>query len=114
MDQLMIWSGTHTRPIKLMDFRLVPRRSSGNFPLRVRNQSKDYTAIGVTLSVDGVGADQIWLSRDGTVFASYVDLGDLPPDAWSPMLWLRRNTPASAALGPMEAKLHASAASWGV
>lgn len=112
MDQLMIWSGARTKPLAKMDFRAVPRRSSGDFPFRVRNHSKDYTAVAVRVSVDGDGANQIWLSVEGTQFAGYIDIGDLAPDAWSPMLWLRRNTPADADLGPMEATLRASATSW--
>lgn len=116
-DSLAFWpaaSGT-AKPVVTVNFKTVPRRSSGDIKLRVKNQSRDYTAVGVVVSIEDITAgsgDQILLSADGLNFGPTLDLGDLTRTAISPQFWIRRTTASTAVTGAQQARLRVHATSW--
>lgn len=86
--------------------------SSDDTQLRVYNNSDLYQAEDVTVSLDGPNQGQLYLSADGDVFTTSVDVGDIPPGAYSPPFWLRRVTAHMVANGSYSATLLATPAAW--
>src|SRR4051794_9825245 len=99
-DKLSFWNMTLNKPPTKLDFNGksagLPRRSSGDLTLIVKNQSGLYTASDVTVTIEDTtvaGArTQFLLSLDGISFTASLDLGDMPPNSVSTTFWLRRTT----------------------
>lgn len=115
-DQLALWGAATDARINRIDFGAVPARSSGDVQVRVKNQSSQYTAHGVVVTVEDVdpagAATQLLLSLDGRTFTASVSLGDLIPTATSTLIWLRRATASDAPTGLTQARLRAHASTW--
>lgn len=111
-DDLAFWLMSQNSP--LVSIRSsAPRRSSGDYALRLKNRSASYIATAITLSLDGPSAVQYLISIDaGFSFAATADIGDLAPTAISDSIWLRRVTPSGTALGAHTCTLRATPASW--
>lgn len=109
------------RPLEYTDLAwgVCPRGSSADMILRVRNDSALYVARGVSVDVVATGGDEPsvaqghLLSADaGVTFTPTVPVGDLPPQAISPLLTLRRITAPDAPLGAATFHLRVQVTSW--
>lgn len=119
-NRLAIWHPTSDAHIggAYFDWGDTPRNSSADRTCRVKNLSATLTATAVTAAFDiltdatpSVPA-QFLISEDGTTFGATADLGDIPPGGLTPVLTVRRNTPANAALSVWEPRIIAQASSW--
>ncbi len=98
----------------------IPRVSSEDRVLRVKNLSYTYTAHEVTIrfTEQGIGdplrsvAAQHYLSLDGETFTATVNVGNLDPQAMSEIVTVRRVTAPDADLGFGDVQLIAEAAAW--
>lgn len=114
-DLLALWGVTRDARIVRLDWGTVPPRSSGDVKIRVKNESTQYTAHDVTVSLEDVtagAAARFLLSLDGNAFTATVNLGDLPATAISAVVWIRRATPSDAATGPTNCQLRVHATAW--
>jgi hypothetical protein len=119
-DVLALWGASYDHSVVKLNFNGtspgLPRRSSGDSKLRVKNLSNQYLAADVTVTVEdttvpGARTDFL-LSLDGFRFAASINLGDLPHNATSPVFWLRRVTASTAPVGAKSARLRVHAGSW--
>lgn len=92
-----------------LQFGRVGRGSSDDTALRVVNTNSQYSAAEITVTVD---SDQLWLSLDGDVFSTTVNVGTLPPNAGSAPFYLRRVTPSDADESYTQATITATPSSW--
>lgn len=114
-DSLAFWGLSINARVGRINFGSVPKRSSEDQLFRVKNESAQYTAQAVVISLEDVTADtaaQYLLSVDGQSFAATANLGDLHAQALSPTVWLRRATPSTSATGALECKIRAHATAW--
>lgn len=86
--------------------------SSGDVTFQVINQSTLYTAASVIVSITGANSNDLLISLDGQEFAATVELGDMVPGAISPVIYLRRVTPAAQATGLKSAEIQLTTTSW--
>jgi YbbR domain-containing protein len=70
----------------------VTPSSSDDTQLRVYNTSDLYQAHEVTVTIDGPNDGQLYLSVDGDEFTASIDIGDIPPGAYSSTFTMRRVT----------------------
>lgn len=113
MDNLVFYDNDdHSTEIDDLDYGPVAPASSDDTSLFVFNDSDTYQANDVIVTLDGDDADQLWLSLDGEVFGTTVDVGDIPPNAGSAGFVLRRVTASTIATGACSAELIATPGSW--
>lgn len=112
MVDLAFWGYLDPAQLLTCDLGVVAARSSDDIQLRITNLDTEYTATGITVTVTGGAAAQLWLSDDGEVFGDSVQVGDVPALAASAPFWLRRVTPSTAAAGAYTAGLLATATGW--
>lgn len=120
-DRLAVWHPTSDAHISgaYYDWGDVPRSSSADRNCRIKNLSSTLTASSIQVSFDALTnttpsvPGQFTISADnGTTFLATVNIGDLAPGGLSPVLIVRRNTPANAALSVWEPRIIAQATSW--
>jgi hypothetical protein len=113
MDNLVFYDNDdHSTQIDDLDYGAVAPASSDDTSLFVFNDSDTYQANDVVVTLDGDDADQLWLSLDGEVFGTTVEVGDIPPNAGSAAFVLRRVTASTTSTGPCTAELIATPGSW--
>lgn len=112
MDALALWGYSRDAEILVVDFGTVPRRSSDELQVRVKNLSTSYTATDVVVSIVGALDWHYYLSLDDDVFTATVELGDLAPGDLSDGITVRRVTPTTAPLGEHTVDIRATPASW--
>jgi hypothetical protein len=95
-----------------IDIGTVGAGSSDDTILRIYNTSDAATAEDVTLSLDGDQQEQLYLSLDGDIFGTSIDLGDIPPSGFSPVFTLRRVTASVTVDGPCAADLVITPVGW--
>ena len=84
----------------------------------MKNLSPTLTANAVTLAFDALTNTtpsipaQFLVATDGLTFGATADLGTLAPGQITPVLTIRRNQPANAALSVWEPRVIAQASSW--
>jgi hypothetical protein len=119
-DRLVFWSATadEKMPPATLDWGDVPRSSSADRIVRVKNISGTHTANNVRVSFDiltdgtpSVPAQHL-VSYGGGAFLAQVNLGSLGPGAISGPITLRRVTPSNAVLGLFAPRASAVADSW--
>ncbi len=113
-DKLSFWGFTIDSRLQSIDFGAVPRRSSGDVRLRVKNESMAYIARNVTVTAQGgLGpASHFYFSVDGSTFTASAALGDLWPSAFSTTFWIRRTTPDGYPATTRNTYLKVTATSW--
>lgn len=119
-DRLAFWSATADQkmPPATPDFGDVPRSSSDDFVVRVKNLSATKTAGNVIVSfdilTDGVPTvpAQHLVSTDGVTFTAQVNIGSLAPGAISAPVTVRRVTPSNAQLGLWAPRMSAVPGTW--
>lgn len=119
-DRLEIWKPSTDAEIDpgTFDWGDIPRNSSAQKTFRVKNRSATLTAHGVVLSFEQntamVPSQAGWhqFSTDGSTWASTINIGDLAPGALSPVLYVRRVTPANAQLSLGSLRMNAHPGSW--
>ncbi len=111
-DVLSLWQARGDAALSTLALGDVPAGSSADTQFRVKNLSSVLTATGVQLTFTGSAAGELWLSADGQRFAASVSIGNLRPGSASPIVTLRRVTPAAAAAGEHSATLQLLATSW--
>jgi hypothetical protein len=119
-DRMVFWnagSDTKMDPATL-DWGDVPRSSSADKIVRVKNVSSTKTAVNARVSFDiltdgspSVPAQHL-VSYGGSAFLSQVNLGSLAPGAISGPITLRRVTPSNAQYGLFAPRVSAVADSW--
>lgn len=119
-DRMVFWnagSDTKMDPVTL-DWGDVPRSSSADKIVRVKNVSPTKTAVNARVSFDiltdgspTVPAQHL-VSYGGSAFLSQVNLGSLGPGAISGPITLRRVTPSNAQYGLFAPRVSAVADSW--
>lgn len=113
MDKLAIWGYSVDASAEGIELGTVFRRSSEDARFRVKNLSGIYTAHNVTVECrSSTEAYQYLVSLDGQDFVGRLQLGDIAPGSISTGLYLRRNTPSTAALGQQNAQLSAYTSTW--
>jgi hypothetical protein len=90
----------------------VAAGSSDDTALRLYNTRDIYQAEAVTVTLTGDDAIQLWLSTDGDTFGPAINVGDIPPNALSPIFWLRRVTVSTEPVGTCTAALTAIPTGW--
>jgi hypothetical protein len=95
-----------------LDLGAVNRSTSDDTTMRVYNNSSAYQCENVTVLIIGSAADQLWLSDDGEVFTATIEVGDIPPQSYSPIFTLRRVTGQTATEQAFTAGLRAYPADW--
>lgn len=111
-ELLAFWGHAVDAPLTGILFGTVPARSSDDVRMRVKNRSEDYTATTVSVTTEGSPGWQFLFSLDARVFTGVLNLGDLAPTAVSPLIWLRRVTPAAASPASYQVQMRVHAASW--
>lgn len=113
METLVFYEYTTSDVLIGLDFGAVAPRSSADTMLRIGNPSDIYQAEDVIVTVaDDADGGQLWISLDGDVFGTSIDLGDVPPNSVSGPFWLRRVTASTQADGECAATLRAYPTAW--
>lgn len=120
LDKLAIWHPTLNQriPPGYLDWGDVPRSSSDDRLIRVKNLSATLTAMAPSLSFDALTdatpsvPGQHLVSLDGLSFGATAVLPNLGPGATSAIVTLRRVTPINATLSTWALRLIAAATSW--
>lgn len=101
---------------KDQDWGNVPRGSSQDKTLRLKNNSATLTANTISYSVDALtGTSAGWYTHTapgGSTFAASQNIASLAPTVTSGLITTRRITPAGAVLGLHAARLYATTATW--
>jgi hypothetical protein len=116
-DRLVFWDAAtdNKMPPATLDWGNVPRSSSDDRTVRVKNLSATKTAANVRVSfdilIDGSPSvpGQHLVSYGGGAFLSQVNIGTLAPGAISGPITVRRVTPSSAQLGLFAPRISAVA-----
>lgn len=120
-NRLSVWHPTSDAHISgpYYDWGDTPRSSSADRNCRIKNISSTLTANDITVAFDILTdttpsvPGQYTISADGgTTFLGSVNIGNLSPGGISPVLIVRRNTPANADLSVWEPRIIAQATSW--
>lgn len=119
-DRLAIWHPTSDAHITgaYYDWGDVPRSSSADRTCRVKNLSASLTANSIQVSFDALTdttpsvPGQFTISDDNVTFLATINIGNLSPGGISPVLYVRRNTPADAGLSVWEPRIIAQATTW--
>lgn len=83
--------------------------SSADLKFRIRNDSDEFFARTITVSVDDTTQ---YLSADGVTFSASLAFAEIAPQAATPILTLRRVIPRAAADGAGSAILTLAVAEW--
>jgi hypothetical protein len=116
-DRLVFWDAVadNKMPPATLDWGNVPRSSSDDRTVRVKNLSATKTASNVRVSFDILNdgtptvPGQHLVSYGGGAFLAQVNLGTLAPGAISGPITVRRVTPSSAQLGLFAPRISAVA-----
>jgi hypothetical protein len=119
-NRLALWHPTLDQPIGCadLDWGDVPRASTDNSQVRIKNLSSTLTANTITVSVDALTDTtpsvpaQHTLSIDGGAFGPTCAVETLAPGEISSALTLRRTTSSNAVLSLWAARISAIALSW--
>lgn len=119
-DRLAFWSATADQKMSpaTPDWGDVPRSSSDDFQVRVKNLSGTKTAGNVRVSFDTITdttpsvPSQHMASLDGVTFFAQVNIGSLAPGAISAPVTIRRVTPSNAILGLWALRMSAVPDTW--
>lgn len=119
-NRLRFWHPTLDQEIPgaYFDFGDVARNTVLDKTFRVKNPSATLTAYSVSLTREALtdtsptNVSAYQFSSDGVTFSDSLNLGDLAPSAISPVVYVRRTTPASAVLALWNVRFVASAASY--
>jgi hypothetical protein len=101
-----------------LDWGDASRNSGETRMFRVKNLTPDMKATGFQFSYEALTdatptqVGQHSLSLDGSTYSSTVSIGELAPGAISPVIYARRVTASTAALGVWALRLKASATGW--
>lgn len=118
---LLFWHPVDDEPIdeSYLPWGDIGPGSSDDKPVRLRNDSDTYTAVGCTVAVAGPEdpddpscAASHLLSADGYAFAESISIGDLAPGALSEPFVLRRITGPDTPEGPSWLLLVAMPTTW--
>jgi hypothetical protein len=112
MDVLSIYDVVAAELTTAIDIGTVAASTSDDTLLRVFNASDSYQAEDVTVSLTGANENQLYLSLDGDSYAASINVGDIPPGAYSPQFTLRRVTHYQVGAGTYTAVLVATATAW--
>lgn len=113
MDDLIFYDYATNEDILSLDLGNVAPRSSGDLAFRVFNPNTTYQAESVTVSVvDTADADQLWLSVDGDIFGTVVEIGSIAPSSTSSPFFMRRVTASTHANGSCSGQITAKPTAW--
>jgi len=104
-------SGTPTTNGAYFDFGNAARSTTDSIPFRIKNNSASSTAQSITVSMEtlyGYAAGSFIADHDFSFGGAWVksqNIGDLAPGAITPVYQFRRNTPATAAVGPWQGRV---------
>lgn len=118
-SRLRFWHPTLDQEVggAYFDWGDTPRNAVITKTFRVKNPSTQ-TAHDVTLTTEALtdttptNVSQHAYSLDGVTFSSSLNIGNIAPGAISPVVTVRRQVPADAALSLWWARIVASAQSW--
>lgn len=119
--RLMVWDHHRDQPLSTskLDWGDVSRGDSRYYPFRIRNLSDTYSASGVIVSVEDIGApavpsvaSQHFLSMDTLEFTSTVNVGDIAPGGVSDIVYIMRAVAPTAQLGLWPFRVLATASGW--
>lgn len=121
-DRLSFWHPALDQSLALtpayFDWGDRPRNTSATKDFRIKNRSTTLTASTITVGVEAltdpspsiVGMHS--LSADGTTFASTLSIASLAPGEISPVLTVKQDISASAALSLWNQRLYATVGGW--
>jgi hypothetical protein len=112
MDALAIFDVVAAELTTTVDIGTVMASTSDDTQLRIYNPSDLYQAADVTLTFDGPNEGQLYLSTDGVHFTASINVGDIPPGAYSAIFVLRRVTHYMVGVGTYTATLVATPIAW--
>jgi hypothetical protein len=112
MQSLTFYEYDTVTALSVLPIGQVAPASSDDTALRLYNTSDIYQAQAVTVTLTGEDAIQLWLSTDGDTFGPAISVGDIPPNALSPIFWLRRVTASTEPVGACTAALTAIPTGW--
>lgn len=110
-DKLAFYGFSSAAQVTSLPLGLVAPSSSDDTMMRIANLDYDNQASGVAVSVTDT-TKSLYVSVDGVVFGSTVDLGTVPPQAASVPFWVRRVTASTVTAGNYTANLTAVATAW--
>lgn len=111
MNTLSFYTDASTTVLSTLALGAVAPSSSDDTALRLFNNSDQYQAEDVSVTVSGDDVIQLWLSADGDDFSTSLALGDLPPQAFSAIFYLRRVTDSNDS-GACTGTLSAAPSAW--
>lgn len=119
-NRLELWHPTLDQKLTPahLDWGDVPRGSSADRQVRVKNLSPSQTAGAVRVAMEALTdatpsvPAQHTLSHNGSAFLAQVNVGDLAPGAISTPVTVRRVTPTNATLGLWTFRLFAESGAW--
>jgi hypothetical protein len=120
VDRLRLWHPTLDQELTgpYFDYGDIARSASSTKQFRVKNNSATLTANSPALSFDYLTdasptlAGQFQLSPDNSTYMNTLTLSNLAAGAISPIVYLRDNVSATAALSLWSGRVKAAAASW--
>lgn len=120
-SSLDFWHPTNNAAVSAsyFDFQDVAQGSNNVIQFRLKNSNGSLTANSVNISFSFLTeqtptlASQYSLSLDGTTYSTSVTLASsISPGSISPIIYLKRNTSASAGLGLHAGRIHSVVGSW--
>jgi hypothetical protein len=87
MQSLTFYEYDTVTALSVLPIGQVAPASSDDTALRLYNTSDIYQAQAVTVTLTGDDAIQLWLSTDGDTFGPAISVGDIPPNALSPIAY---------------------------
>lgn len=119
-DRLRWWQPVTDAEVTgpFFDLGDVPRGNTDIVQFRIKNNSATLTANSIGISAEALtdttptNVGQHQFSTDGVSYSSTINIGNLAPGALSGVLYMRRDTSASAVLSLWWTRFVATAASW--
>ena len=118
---LALWSATQDAQMVpgTLSWGDHPQSSSADRAFRIKNISSGNSATAIEIRTEdefGYGnplpSQQFLFSLDGLTWSATVVIGSLSPGALSPVIRARRNTPATALVGPWSPRITFEVGSW--